>query len=111
MTKWLTIIGMGEDGLDGLSPRARLVLANADLIVGSKRLLALVGETKAERHEWPQPFSAVIDRIRPLRGRCLKKDARARMRDIGEARLQIDDSLSGDGVSDAMSQPWPTSVM
>ena len=69
MTKWLTIIGMGEDGLDGLSPRARLVLANADVIVGSKRLLALVGETKAERHEWPQPFSAVIDRIRPLRGR------------------------------------------
>ena len=69
MTKWLTIIGMGEDGLDGLSPRARLVLANAEVIVGSKRILALVGKTKAECHEWPQPFSAVIDRIRPLRGR------------------------------------------
>jgi precorrin-6Y C5,15-methyltransferase (decarboxylating) len=69
MTKWLSVIGMGEDGLDGLSPRARLLLANAEVVVGSKRLLALAGDTKAERHEWPQPFSAVIDRIRPLRGR------------------------------------------
>ena len=69
MTKWLTIIGMGEDGTDGLSPRARILLADAEVMVGSKRLLTLAGETKAERHEWPQPFSAVIDRIKPLRGR------------------------------------------
>jgi len=27
--------------------------------------------------------------------RCLRKDAKARMRDIGEARLQIEDLLSG----------------
>lgn len=69
MTKWLTIIGMGEDGIEGLSPRARLLIASAEVIVGSKRLLALAGETTAERHEWPQPFSAVIGRIKPLRGR------------------------------------------
>jgi precorrin-6Y C5,15-methyltransferase (decarboxylating) len=69
MSKWLSIIGMGEDGRDGLSPRARSLLSGAQVIVGSKRLLALAGETRAEQHEWPQPFSAVIDRIRPLRGR------------------------------------------
>ena len=33
--------------------------------------------------------------LRRLLGRCLKKDAKARMRDIGEARLQIEDLLSG----------------
>jgi precorrin-6Y C5,15-methyltransferase (decarboxylating) len=69
MSKWLTVIGMGEDGLEGLSPRARSLLQEAEVIVGSKRLLAHLGKTEAEQHEWPQPFSAVIDRIKPLRGR------------------------------------------
>ena len=67
--KWLSVIGMGEDGLDGLSARAHLLLHEAQVIVGSQRLLAMIGKTDAEQHEWPQPFSAVIDRIRPLRGR------------------------------------------
>jgi precorrin-6B C5,15-methyltransferase / cobalt-precorrin-6B C5,C15-methyltransferase len=66
---WLTIIGMGEDGYDGLLARARLAIAEADVIVGSERLLAFLPESKAERHEWPQPFSAVVGHITPLRGR------------------------------------------
>jgi precorrin-6Y C5,15-methyltransferase (decarboxylating) len=41
MSKWLSVIGMGEDGLDGLSPCARNLLAGAEVIVGSKRLLTL----------------------------------------------------------------------
>jgi precorrin-6Y C5,15-methyltransferase (decarboxylating) len=69
MKKWLSIIGMGEDGLEGLSLRARMLLSQAEVIVGSKRLLAFTGDRTAEKHEWPQPFSAVIDRITPLRGR------------------------------------------
>ncbi len=69
MKKWLSVIGMGEDGLEGLSSRARLLLREAEVIVGSKRLLAFLGETRALQHEWPQPFKAVIDRIMPLRGR------------------------------------------
>jgi precorrin-6B C5,15-methyltransferase / cobalt-precorrin-6B C5,C15-methyltransferase len=69
MTKWLTVIGMGEDGYGGLSTSARAKLAEAEVIVGTDRLLALVADVKAERHEWPQPFSAVVDCIKPLRGR------------------------------------------
>ena len=69
MTKWLTIAGMGEDGWDGLSARARHTIETAEVIVGSQRLLAFLPTTSAEIHEWPQPFSAVVDRIRPLRGR------------------------------------------
>lgn len=69
MTKWLTIIGMGEDGWEGISNRARLVLKTTEVIVGSSRLLKLLPNIKAERHEWPQPFSAVIERIKPLAGR------------------------------------------
>ncbi len=68
MRKWLTIIGMGEDGLAGLSPKARLALDAAQHIVGSGRLLSMIGQSHAKLHEWPQPFSAVIDRLKPLRG-------------------------------------------
>jgi precorrin-6B C5,15-methyltransferase / cobalt-precorrin-6B C5,C15-methyltransferase len=59
MTKWLTIIGMGEDGWEGLSNRARLAIKSTDVIVGSERLLKLLPKSKAEILEWPQPFSAV----------------------------------------------------
>jgi precorrin-6B C5,15-methyltransferase / cobalt-precorrin-6B C5,C15-methyltransferase len=69
MSKWLTIAGMGEDGWDGLSARARRAIETAEVIVGSKRLLAFLPATSAEIHEWPQPFSAVVDRVLPLRGR------------------------------------------
>jgi precorrin-6B C5,15-methyltransferase / cobalt-precorrin-6B C5,C15-methyltransferase len=69
MTKWLTIVGMGEDGWEGLSNRARLAIKSTDVIVGASRLLALLPKTKAEIHEWPQPFSAVVEQIKPLAGR------------------------------------------
>jgi precorrin-6B C5,15-methyltransferase / cobalt-precorrin-6B C5,C15-methyltransferase len=69
MTKWLTIIGMGEDGWEGLSNRARLAIKSTDVIVGSERLLKLLPKSKAEILEWPQPFSAVVERLKPLAGR------------------------------------------
>ncbi|MGQ0484179.1 MAG: precorrin-6y C5,15-methyltransferase (decarboxylating) subunit CbiE [Hyphomicrobiales bacterium] len=69
MSKWLTIIGMGEDGCEGLQASARLALQDAEVVVGSARLLALLPELAAQRHEWPQPFAAAVERIRPLAGR------------------------------------------
>jgi precorrin-6B C5,15-methyltransferase / cobalt-precorrin-6B C5,C15-methyltransferase len=69
MNKWLTIVGMGEDGWEGLSNRARLIIKSTDVIVGAKRLLAYLPKTKAEIHDWPQPFSAVVEQIKPLTGR------------------------------------------
>jgi precorrin-6Y C5,15-methyltransferase (decarboxylating) len=69
MSKWLSIIGMGEDGYEGLSARAKLLVQQAEVIVGSQRLLELMPETGASREEWPQPFSAVVTQIKRLRGR------------------------------------------
>ena len=66
MTKWLTIIGMGEEGYEGLGALARAKLAEAEIIVGSSRLLAFMPQIKAKRVEWPQPFAAVVDRIKTL---------------------------------------------
>ena len=69
MTKWLTIIGMGEDGYDGLSAAAKLAVETTSLVIGSERLLGMLPPSKTGRLEWPQPFSAVVDMIKPLRGR------------------------------------------
>src|SRR5216683_1091652 len=44
MTPWLAIIGIGDDGVEGLSAAARVLLASAELVVGGTRHLALVPE-------------------------------------------------------------------
>ena len=69
MTKWLTIIGMGEDGTDGLSAKAKCVIENADVIIGSARLFAMMLPTKAKQVQWPQPFSAAYQQIKSFQGR------------------------------------------
>ena len=37
MKPWLHIVGIGEDGLPGLTPAARAVVEAADVIVGGER--------------------------------------------------------------------------
>jgi precorrin-6Y C5,15-methyltransferase (decarboxylating) len=54
---WLTIIGVGEDGLAGLSPASHDALAAATAIFGGPRHLALVG-AGAKGQPWPIPFDA-----------------------------------------------------
>ena len=39
--KWLTVVGIGADGLAGLSDRARAAIAGADHVFGGTRHLAL----------------------------------------------------------------------
>lgn len=53
---WVTIIGLGEDGLAGLGDASRLALDAAEVIFGGPRHLALVG-AGARGREWPVPFS------------------------------------------------------
>jgi precorrin-6B C5,15-methyltransferase / cobalt-precorrin-6B C5,C15-methyltransferase len=66
MIPWLTIIGIGEDGWDGLSAKAREAIHTAAHIIGSTRTLAMLPTSFAKRHEWPQPFSAVVEQLKPL---------------------------------------------
>ncbi len=68
MTPWLTIVGIGEDGWEGLSAKARVSIEQAENIIGSTRTLTMLPALKATQHEWPQPFSAVIDQVTPMRG-------------------------------------------
>ncbi|MDA8232069.1 MAG: precorrin-6y C5,15-methyltransferase (decarboxylating) subunit CbiE [Magnetospirillum sp.] len=68
-TPWLTVVGIGEDGMDGLAPAARALVEAAEVLVGGGRHLALVPDTGAERIPWPSPFAAARDLLAGLRGR------------------------------------------
>ncbi|HTQ70391.1 MAG TPA: precorrin-6y C5,15-methyltransferase (decarboxylating) subunit CbiE [Acidocella sp.] len=53
---WLTIIGIGEEGLAGLSPQAQAALAGADMVFGGARHLELA-QAGGRGQPWPMPFS------------------------------------------------------
>lgn len=65
---WLTIIGIGEDGPDGLSPAARAALDRAAFVTGAPRHLALLPPLKAELLPWPAPFEQGIAPLLARRG-------------------------------------------
>jgi len=66
---WLHIVGIGEDGMAGLSPATRAVVEAAEIIVGGDRHHRLSDAVTAERVSWPSPFDALIDMLRGYRGR------------------------------------------
>ncbi len=69
--RWLAVVGLGEDGLDGLSSAARRLLAQAAFVVGGRRHLALAGPLAAETLVWPSPIEHALDRIEAWRGKSV----------------------------------------
>lgn len=68
--RWLAIIGIGEDGVAGLSAAARRLIASAELVVGGTRHLALAGDlVRGKRLAWPSPLHEAFPRIIERRGR------------------------------------------
>ena len=68
MTAWLTVVGIGEDGWDGLGAAARTAIAGAAVLIGGRRHLDLVPEQSGQqRLPWPSPFERAVDRVMSLR--------------------------------------------
>lgn len=68
---WLSIVGIGENGLKDLSAEALSWIEQADYLVAGKRHLSMVPEAlspKAERMSWPSPFSSTFSVLRGLEG-------------------------------------------
>lgn len=69
---WLTILGIGEDGVDGLSQAGRSALQAASLVYGGARHLELLQgnsvSTDCEMKAWPSPFSKGIEELAANRG-------------------------------------------
>jgi precorrin-6Y C5,15-methyltransferase (decarboxylating) len=55
----IQIIGIGDDGLDGLTNQARRLIENADLLLGEEPVLALAGALSKPRQAISGPLDAV----------------------------------------------------
>ena len=69
---WLSIVGIGEDGVDGLGEAAKRAIADAAHVFGGERHLELAAPViRGEARPWLSPFSASIDAILALRGQSV----------------------------------------
>ena len=66
---WLTIVGLGEDGPEGLSAASLAALQEAEVIMGAKRHLGLLPDVSAELVEWPVPFADGLTILHGFKGR------------------------------------------
>jgi precorrin-6B C5,15-methyltransferase / cobalt-precorrin-6B C5,C15-methyltransferase len=68
--RWLSIVGIGEDGIEGLSPIARGLIAGAGIVFGGERHLKLAAPLiNGEAKRWPSPFSGAVGEVLAARGR------------------------------------------
>jgi precorrin-6Y C5,15-methyltransferase (decarboxylating) len=68
--RWLSIVGIGQDGADGLSRLAKSLVSCAELVVGGARHLELAAQLiKGERLPWPSPLHNAFPEILARRGR------------------------------------------
>jgi precorrin-6Y C5,15-methyltransferase (decarboxylating) len=68
--RWLSIVGIGEDGIDGLNGVARGLVASADIVFGGARHLALAAPLiRGEARPWPSPVSRGVEQVLAARGR------------------------------------------
>ncbi len=65
---WLALVGIGEDGFGGLTPAARRLVDDAEVLIGGARHLAMLPEDGRERLAWPSPLTALLDEIAGRRG-------------------------------------------
>lgn len=61
--KWLTIIGIGDDGFDGLTPANQQLCFDANILLASERHLQDMPELNAEIHVWGSPLHKGIQKI------------------------------------------------
>ncbi|HUW74570.1 MAG TPA: precorrin-6y C5,15-methyltransferase (decarboxylating) subunit CbiE [Methyloceanibacter sp.] len=68
--RWLSIVGIGEDGVAGLSAGARDLIASAEIVFGGARHLALAAPLiRGQAKPWPSPFSLAAGEVLGMRGR------------------------------------------
>ena len=66
---WLSVVGIGADGLDGLGAKARYAIADAEALVGGERHLAMLPRDGRERLAWRSPLADTLPTLLALRPR------------------------------------------
>ncbi|WP_433160795.1 precorrin-6y C5,15-methyltransferase (decarboxylating) subunit CbiE [Kribbella sp. CA-247076] len=107
MREPVTVVGIGADGWDGLSPAARNAVSAAEVLMGSTRQLELVPGSNAKRVPWPSPLSeslpGLLDEHRSRRV-CVLASGDPTFHGIGTTLTRL---LGADGVRVI---PHPSSV-
>jgi precorrin-6Y C5,15-methyltransferase (decarboxylating) len=68
--RWLSIVGIGEDGIEGLCGLARGLISGADIVFGGKRHLGLAAALiRGAVRPWPSPFESAVAEVLAQRGR------------------------------------------
>src|SRR5258708_3937525 len=68
--RWLSIVGIGEDGLEGLTAVARGLVKDAEIVFGGKRHLGLAAPLiRGAARPWPSPFERAVEEVLAYRGR------------------------------------------
>ena len=76
--RWLSIVGIGEDGVEGLSAAARGLIGAAEIVFGGKRHLRLAAPLiRGAARPWPSPFDGAADEVMHA---SRPPDLRARLR-------------------------------
>jgi precorrin-6B C5,15-methyltransferase / cobalt-precorrin-6B C5,C15-methyltransferase len=61
----IVVVGIGADGMAGLTPASRDELRRATVVFGSSRQLALLDDAvTAQRRQWPSPLTSALDSLR-----------------------------------------------
>ena len=62
--RWLSIVGIGEDGVEGLSAAARGLIGAAEIVFGGRRHLRLAAPLiRGAARLWPSPFAGAADEV------------------------------------------------
>jgi precorrin-6Y C5,15-methyltransferase (decarboxylating) len=70
--RWLSIVGIGEDGIEGLNPAARELIQSAAVIFGGARHLALAAPLiRGTARPWTAPFDRTVAEVLAHRGRAV----------------------------------------
>ncbi len=68
--RWLSIVGIGEDGVEGLNAAARGLIGAAEIVFGGRRHLGLAAPLiRGAARPWPSPFDGAADEVLHHRGR------------------------------------------
>jgi len=69
MSAWITVIGIGEDGVEGLSAARIALIEGAEVLIGGERHHCKVENSKAEALDWGQGFDQALNEIEARRGK------------------------------------------
>ena len=68
--RWLSIVGIGEDGVEGLTAAARGLVSGAEIVFGGKRHLGLAAPLiRGAVQPWPPRFERAVEEVLAQRGR------------------------------------------